>query len=223
MVAAFVAFVVVMLVIAAYQRKKRREAMSAWAREHGLSYSPARDPSFDTRYAHFDCLRRGSNRYAFNIIEGLWDGRPLVAFDYHYETHSRDSKGRRRTQHHHFSAVVLEARVPLQPLVIRAENIFDKVSSFFGYDDIDFESAEFSRRFCVKADDRRWAYDVLHARAIEFLLASPRFSIEFDPQRVIAWRSGRFNVADLYAAAGVVDGLLDRLPDYVKQQQLAAP
>ena len=42
---------------------------------------------------------------------------------------------------------------------------------FFGHDDIDFESAEFSRNFYVKSSDRKWAFDILHARAMEFLLA----------------------------------------------------
>ncbi len=216
----FIALVIVLAIVGHQQAKKRREALGHWAHQHGLSYWPAKDHDFEERYPFFDCLKTGSNRYAHNIIEGEWDGRHLVAFDYHYETHSTDSKGNRQTRHHHFSAVILRAKTPLKPLIIRAENLFDRIGSVFGFDDIDFESAEFSRRFCVKAEDRKWAYDVLHARAMEFLMQSPQFSIEFGPLHVIAWRGRTFKVEDLRAACYVVDGLLDRLPEYVRQQQL---
>lgn len=212
--------VVIAIAIAGHAREKRRtDELIAWVTQHGLYFDPSRDSSFDERFTEFDCLRRGSDRYAYNIITGQWDGRDLIAFDYHYETHSTDSKGKRQTHHHHFSAVMLTANIPLKPLVIRSENLFDKLAGVFGFDDIDFESAEFSRRFCVKSPDRRWAYDVLHQRAMQFLLDSPRFSIEFDRTRVIAWRSGRFTIGDRVAALGVIDGLLDQLPDYVRQQQ----
>ena len=215
----FIALVIVLIVVGAAQQRKRRAALQAWVARHNLSFSPDRDAGFDEQFPEFDCLRYGSDRYAYNIIRGTWDDRPLVAFDYHYETHSTDSKGRRKTNHHHFSAVILGAKVPLKPLIVRSENIFDKLKSVFGFDDIDFESAQFSRRFYVASPDRRWAYDVLHPRVMQFLLDSPRFNIEFDRRRVIAWRSRCFAVADREQAIAVIDGLLDQLPDYVRRQQ----
>ncbi len=201
------------------QERKRREAMQAWVARHGLDFSTDHDYSFEDRFPEFDCLQQGSGRYAYNIISGEWQGRTLLAFDYHYETHSTDSKGNRQTHHHHFSAVMLRANLALKPLIIRAENLFDKLAGAFGFDDIDFESAEFSRRFMVKSPDRRWAYDVLHQRTMQLLLDSPRFSIEFDPRHVIAWRSGRFRLPDLEAAIALIDGILDALPEYVRQQR----
>lgn len=217
---AFIGLAVAAIVYGHIQAKKRREALAAWANARGLRYSREKDRGYDERFPEFNCLRQGSNRYAYNICAGELRGRHVQAFDYHYETRSTDSKGRRRTHHHHFSAVIVRANLPLKPLMIRSENIFDKLGSVFGFDDIDFESAEFSRKFCVKAPDRRWAYDVLHARTMEYLLAQPRHSIEFDTQHVIAWRGGRTNdPAGHDAAIELIAGILDRLPDYVKQQQ----
>ncbi|MFW5874502.1 MAG: hypothetical protein ACOCVJ_03790 [Verrucomicrobiota bacterium] len=43
----------------------------------------------------------GSNRYVFNRLSGEIDGREIQIFDYHYDTYSRDSKGRRSTHHHY--------------------------------------------------------------------------------------------------------------------------
>ena len=50
---------------------------------------------------------------------------------------------------------------------------------------------------------------------MEFLLAMPRFSIQFDTDCVIAWRNRRLSPAVFEEAVAVVAGILDRLPDYL--------
>ncbi len=214
-----VALVIAVAVFAHLAEKKRKAALAAWAARHGLVFSEARDSGMDDRYPEFDCLHEGSRRYAFNIMRGRWMDRGLIAFDYHYETHSTNSKGQRQTHHHYFSAAIIDPDFVLKPLFIRPEGFFDKVKAAFGYDDIDFESAEFSKRFYVKSPDRKWAYDVIHARTMEYLLAAPRHSLEFDDRSIIVWNKGRWSSGQFAAAAGVVHGVLDRLPDYVLEQQ----
>jgi hypothetical protein len=217
-VALFVAAFAALAAWQYYAAKKRRQALKSWASSHGLSFNPTRDYTLDERFP-FGCLKQGHRRYAYNRLHGSWRGRELIAFDYHYETYSYDSKGRRRTHHHHFSAVILKSQVPLKPLFIRPEGLFDKITEFLGFDDIDFESIEFSREFYVKAPDKRWAYDVLHPRAMEFLLNSPRFSIQFDGDWAIAYRSSRFSPEEFGEAAEVLYGIFERLPRYLKEQQ----
>jgi hypothetical protein len=209
---------IVIAIFGAMQAAKRRQALLAWAQSKGLSYTREKDRDMRRRFAEFKCLDRGSNRYAYNVMTGEWSSRRITAFDYHYETHSTDPKGRRQTHHHRFSAVVLESDLPLKSLFIRPEGFFDKITEFFGADDIDFESAEFSRKFYVKAKDRRWAYDVIHARTMQFLLDMPTFTIQFDRGQVIAFRGSRFKVADFETAVNVIGGVLDRLPDYLVKQ-----
>jgi hypothetical protein len=206
--------VVAILAIAIYFGAKRRKDLTSWASGAGLSFSPGFDRSFDNRYPEFACLRRGHSRGAFNISSGTWHGRSVEAFDYRYVTGS----GKNRSTHH-FSAIILRSHVPLKPLQIRSENVLDKLTEFFGVDDIDFESDQFSREFHVKSPDKKWAFDVIHQQTMEFLLASPRFSIEFDAQHVIAWRNRRFNARDFETAIGVAEGMLDRLPEYLRQEQ----
>ena len=210
---------IAIMVIGHLQAKKRRESLAAWAARHGLHFTPDKDHQFDARFPEFDCLRHGSDRYAYNIITGEWEGRRIIAFDYHYETESRNSKGQSTTHDHSFSAVVLRAKVPIKPLVIRAETIFDKLGGVFGFDDIDFESAEFSGRYHVKSPDRKWAYDVLHPRTIEFILASPRCNLEFDRRHIIAWSSSTSTAQQHEQSIRLIDGILDRLPAYLIEQQ----
>jgi hypothetical protein len=85
--------------------------------------------------------------------------------------------------------------------------------------DINFESAEFSRRFYVKAPNKRWAYDVIHQRTMEFLLTCPQFSLQFSRNAILAYRSSTFTPSEFISAAQVIDGILTQLPEYVVKQQ----
>ena len=215
----FIAIAVVAGIFGHLAAEKRKKELLAWAGARGLAFNPERQYGFDAAYPGLACLQRGSNRYAYNTSSGRWGEREILACDYHYETHSTDSKGRRQTHHHHLSLVLLSSPVPLRPLFIRPEGFFDKITEFFGMDDIDFESAEFSRKFHVTAPDKRWAYDVLHQRAMEFLLAAPVYSIAFDGACAAAFRSSVFTPAEFEEAARVIEGLLALLPEYVLRQQ----
>ncbi len=210
-VLAVVAAIVVSYVISA----KRRKELAEWAAGRGLRFDPGKDHSLDHRHAEFKCLQRGHNRYAHNIISGQCDGLDIQAFDYHYVTGS----GKNRSTHR-FSAVIVVSPLPLKPLFIRREGIFDKVTEFFGLDDIDFESAEFSRKFFVKAPDRKWAYDVIHQRMMEYLLAGPKLAVQFDYGHVIAWNNGRrMDGAGYEQAISHIREILNRLPEYLVRQQ----
>jgi hypothetical protein len=215
--------IIAIVVIAAiawayYAAAQRRKELCAWAHSNGMNFSPAKDHSFDDYFSNFKCLRKGHSRYAYNIMEGQWNDLSIKAFDYHYAT----GHGKNRSDHY-FSAVILASGIPLKPLYIRRERFFDKLTEFIGLDDIDFESAEFSRKFYVKSSDKRWAYDVIHARMMEYLMAAPDFSIQFDLMHIIVWRSQKFKPADFQAAAELIRGILDRLPEYLLKKQIEGP
>src|SRR5262245_19662946 len=75
------------------QARKRREGMADLARRLGLDFNPRENYSLPDEYFFLDRLDQGSNQYAFNILSGTYQGHDVKAFDYHYETHSIDSKG----------------------------------------------------------------------------------------------------------------------------------
>lgn len=218
----FLALFIVLAIVGALSASKRRRQLSEWAASRGLRYSDRTDRGIDDKFPGFACLHQGSNRYAYNIIDGDWSGRPFLAFDYHYQTTSSDHDGKTTTHNHHFSAVILESAVPLKPLSIRPEGFFDKLAEFVGFDDIDFESAEFSRKFYVKSPDRKWAFDVIHQRTMEFLLSQPRFTIEMGGSHVIAQDGSTFGPAKFESAVAVIQGILDRLPNYLLEEQKRA-
>jgi len=221
-IALIIAGFIAVAIYAHQQAKKRRQALAAWACSHGLVFQSERDHQMDQRYPQFKCLHQGDGRYAYNVMQGPLGGRQICAFDYHYQTHSTDSEGNRTTEDHRFSAVIVETGLPLKPLWIRKENVFDKIGEFLGFDDIDFESSEFSKEFCVKSPDRRWAFDVLQQSTMEFLLGSPRYTLEFQRSQVIAYRDRTFKPEDFEAALAVIEGVLQRLPEYLLKEMKGA-
>ncbi|MBN2308416.1 MAG: hypothetical protein JXR94_05560 [Candidatus Hydrogenedentes bacterium] len=180
---AFFLLVIVLGILGYLGEKKRREAFQRIAQELGLRYTK-RDASLAQRYKFLDKLRQGSNRYAFNILEGQFEGYPVHAFDFHYETYSTDSKGRRQTDHHYFSFFLLEQERVFPELRIYPENILSRFGQMLGFDDIDFESIEFSKAFVVRSRDKKFAYDVCHTRMMEYLLRHRDISIEIEERCV---------------------------------------
>ena len=206
--------VVVSIIYSVYASGKRRKELAGWAMSKGLAFCPGNDRSFDSKYPNVNCLQKGDSRYACNIMTGTLTGREFLGCDYHYATGSGKSR-----QEHNISLVIVKSPILLEPLFIRPENFFDKFAEFVGFNDIDFESAEFSKKFYVKSSDKKWAYDIIHPRMMEFLLASPMFSIQFDLLSVIVYRDNTFSPADFDAAADLVNGIFERIPDYVIQNQ----
>jgi hypothetical protein len=214
----FVVLIVVGGIVAHREAAKRREALAELAARQGWTFSASNDSSLSTHFGALKCLDQGANRYAYNVMRGNFRQRPIHAFDYHYETYSTDSKGNTTTHDHHFSVTVLETGLPLKPLFIRPEGVFDIIGEFFGLDDIDFESTEFSRAFHVSSSDRRWAFDVIHQATMEFLLAAPRFTIEIAGSRVIVYRDSCFDPPEFEAALAVSAGIIERVPNYLLRE-----
>ncbi len=105
--------------------------------------------------------------------------------------------------------------------MIRPEHLFHKLSAAFGWDDIDFESAEFSRRYYVKSPDKRWAYDVIHARVMEMLLRVKGYHFECDSRSMICHGSaGRFELGEFEQAFRLAAGILRGIPDHARERVL---
>jgi len=149
--------------------------MAAVAAKLGLQFMPNKDRYMARRYNFLDKLRRGSNRYAYNVLSGRYQRHEVLIFDYHYRTGSGKD-----THDYYFSFFILQLPASFPELIIGPEGIFSKIAQAIGYDDIDFESHEFSRKFCVRSKDKKFAYDVCNARMIEYLLSNTDLSIEIE-------------------------------------------
>lgn len=170
-----VAVIVVGAILGHLSAKKRREAMFALAHRLGLRFDQSKDRDLARRYEFIDRMRAGRDRYAFNLLSGNYQDHDVILFDYHYKTGSG-----KNTHHHYLSFFILRLPISVPELVIGPEGFFSKIAQAVGYDDIDFESHEFSRKFCVRSRDKKFAYDVCNAQMIEFLLANADLTMEME-------------------------------------------
>ena len=211
----FIALAAGVMLIGWWQAKKRREAFAQLAAELGFTYAPAKDRAFARRYSFLENMDDGSNRYVFNLLSGTVEDQAVHIFDYHYETYSRDSKGRRRTSHHYYSIFILALPAAFPELTLRPEGFFSKIGQALGFDDIDFESHEFSRRYAVRSRDKKFAYDFCNAQMIDYLLAQETLAIEVEgPVLSLAFR-GRLAVERIRPNLERLRQIRSLMPNYL--------
>jgi hypothetical protein len=195
--------------------RRRREAMLELATRLGLDFRPGKDRTLANGFSFLNKLRKGSNRYAFNILEGVYHEQRVLAFDFHYETHSHSSKGGRRTHHHYRSFFILLVPHPFPELTLGPEGILSRFAQMVGYDDIDFESAEFSRAFVVRSKDKKFAYDVCNPRMIEYLLENRDLTLELEGPAIALSFNNRLAPPHLEYNLKRLVRVRSLLPDYL--------
>jgi hypothetical protein len=210
-----IAMIIVFAVWSIYASMKRRQALTTLAAQLGFVFEPDRDSSrLGGRFDRIDLLQQGSDRYTENHLIGRVDGTPVTVCDFHYETGS----GKNRTDHY-FGVVFVVIPLKMPEVRIREEGLFDKLAAAVGFDDIDFESAEFSKRYYVGAAERKFAYDLIHARAIEFLLAHPDYSWEFEGDTIAMYQEDRFKPEQIRGAIEIAAGFVKLIPEFVWQER----
>ena len=184
LVALGIAVVIVGGVLAYKAEQARLAALRAFAASMGWTFEPRRNTRHDDEHRHFSPFQRGTNRYAFNTMSGPIeiDGRAFHARmgDFHYQV-TRSNGKTTHTSHYRFSYLILQTPFgDRTDLRVRREGVLDKVAGAMGFDDIDFESAEFSRKFHVQSRDKRFAYDLITPDMMEFLLSGLPGAIELE-------------------------------------------
>jgi len=183
-----VALIIVASIHDARRRRERREALARLAHDLGWSFDPEQDGSHDDRYRHFSIFRQGHSRAAYNTLVGTHEiggyGYRVKMGDYTYKITTSTGKTT-TTATYRFSYAILDLPFDHVPnLLIRREGFFDKLKGVLGFDDIDFESEEFSRKFHVSSGDKRFAYDVIHSGMMEFLMRGPKRQIHIERGQV---------------------------------------
>jgi hypothetical protein len=191
--------------------QKRERELPQVAERLGLEFQSEPDAELAFQWCMIDdALFRGGNRYAENILRGTINGFPVVGFDHHHETRGDKEEFR----HIYNSVLIVTLPKGIKAVEVLPESLATKLSQPFGLEDINFESAEFSKAFCVRAQNKRAAYDVCNPQVMEYLLAHPlvRFGIKTD---------ALFLIANLLSAEEIETNLRhlveirSRLPEYL--------
>lgn len=148
----FVALVILALRQHAAQKRKWR----VWAMARNWTFREDWPLILD----HYTEGALGRGGSAYNGFEGSFDGQSVAGFQYKYTTGS----GKNRSTHRRHVSLVRIPGAQFPGLTISRENFFNRL-----LDDIEFENAEFNRRWFVKGEAPRFAHDVIHPRLMHRL------------------------------------------------------
>jgi hypothetical protein len=204
------AFVIGGAIYSAIAKNRRQTELSALAFQLGFRFSPGNDPGFATGWGFLTKLAQGSDRYAFNVMEGNYSGHRVFLFDYHYQTGSG-----KNTEHHYLTFLLLILPGAFPELTIGRENLLMKIAEAFGYEDIKFESAEFSKAFYIRSQDKKFAYDVCNPQMIELLLANRDLEIEIQGPALLLEFKKQLPAAQIESNLQRLIEIRSRLPEYL--------
>ncbi len=184
----FIIFVMIVASRAAAERAANRsKELAQLASELGFAFDPSFDETMSKNYSHFGQFNEGDNRVAYNTLTGSLtiEGQEFLTRigDYTYTvTRSNGGKsGGSTTTTYRLTYLILKLPfIDVPDTIIRHESIFDKIGAALGFDDIDFESSEFSRKFFVKGKNRQFTYGLIHQGMMEYFLTGPFTPVEIE-------------------------------------------
>lgn len=156
----------------------------------------------------------GHDHRTSEVVRGRdGDGPPFVAFTHHWKTTRTetytDSEGRTqtRTVTENHSEAILGFQLPCpMPSLQVGRRAFGR--------GISFESEAFNEQFAVSAQDTKFAYDVIHPRQMEYLMATTPVAFQITGDWV--WFSPPGHSQPVIAHSGqFLRGFLARIPRFV--------
>lgn len=241
--AAFGLLVIVGAVFAARAARKRREELLLLAQRLGFDYLPdgptmggsvssggfwdrvmtgtfGMSPTahFLQHFQGFSPFGTGDSPRVKNLIVGRKGDRDWYLFDYSYQTTSSDGKTTTTTTHPYG---IVATRVPLAfpKLSLTQETVFHRIGTKLGLQELTFELEEFNRRYFITCDDPRAGHDFLHPRAIDYLMHQPVRHWQMSGVYVVVCKSGYYAPMETDRVMQEVEGFLDLVPDYVRQDR----
>ncbi len=210
---AFVVLVVVLIVKQAAANKRRVADLGAFAAQREWTFRPD-GGGLEARFEG-DPFGRGHSRRASNVLEGRYEGRAFVAFDYSYVTSSGTGEDRSSTTHT-FSVVALHLGLPPQVQVPRLQvrpqgSIGRFFTNLFGADHR-IGHPPFDDAFHVLTDSPPLARDVLHPGLIGMLMAHQGGAWRLHGDSLLLFDSGSHSPASLDATLAWGKAILDQVP-----------
>lgn len=200
----------------------RRNDLAALASRLGFTFKSGVDGSFADRYQQIGLFTMGSRRRASNMMTGVMElgGNrvPVLSADYSYVIQSGTGT-KRRTRTHHVGVVM--AHLPwnsLPEFSLRDETVMDRLTAAIGFDDIDYESADFSRKFHIKCRDRRFASDLIDPQMMDFMLSSTTPSMEIEGQVVCLQIWGIPDADEVERTISWIGRFLDHWPEHLTER-----
>lgn len=183
-----IAVVLLIVVVVNVAEKRRREAFCQISRELGFEYQDRLDGFPQPGMERLRLFHRGRGRRSRNILTGRYNGMSVTLFDYRYVTGS----GKHRRTHNQSVAAFHLERIHLPLFALAPENIFHKLVSTMGFQDIDFDhSPTFSAKYLLRGEDKFAVRSLFDGNLLNFFENNLGWCVEGGDQWLIVYRTRR--------------------------------
>jgi hypothetical protein len=182
----FALFMVAGIILSAVYEKKRREEFQRVAQNLGFQFPTQSElPSASPSSCGLELFSLGRSGAVSNLLKTSVRGVEISLFDYQYVTGS----GKNRTTHRQTVAMFFTPDAILPAFTLRPENIFHRIGSAFGYQDIDFSShPKFSKNYLLRSPDEAGVRALFNDQALEYFENQPEFCVEAAVSSLIVFR-----------------------------------
>jgi len=197
-----------------YRELRYRSRMRTFAVRHGWKYEE--QSSYWSRRLGAFPFGQGSHRRDIYVLTGMFGGLECSTFVHEFHMRIDD---KRRTRHQ-FQITTVKLPFPMRRLDIVAESSRHKVSKWLGGEDIEFESAEFNKKWRVMAPDKKFAHDFVDPRMMERLnqIDAIGLNIRIENDILYTWQSRRQPLSRLATRLGVIVGMVKRIPAHLYRE-----
>jgi hypothetical protein len=162
----------------------------------------------------------GFDREDVDVVSGVFEGRQCAHFTRRFVERRRGTSASEQvvlTHEFRVSSVELGAEYPT--IDILPEDVVERAAKLVGGMDVDFESAEFNRRWRVKGGDPRYVHDMITPRVMDRLVRDDTrgMALRIEGRHLLTWRAGRLAPENLAATFAVLTSVASVLPPHVER------
>jgi len=165
--------------------KKRVEALAQVAGDLRLVFTPEGDETLMSGHGSFHLFSQGHSKKIKNLMRGTVGDLNVALFDYEYTV----GGGKHR---HTLSQTVISLQLRgrmLPAFSMRPEQVWHKVGSMMGYQDIDFESnPDFSKKYLLRGRDEAAVRSIFTNRVLMFFESEPGLCVEAEGRTLVVYR-----------------------------------
>jgi hypothetical protein len=139
-------------------------------------------------------------------------------FDYHYTTTSSRNSGLEDSPVHHSNVIILHVKATFPELLIADDGPFTSLAQTSGHAHVVFESRDFSNKYYVGSESKKFAYAICHPLMMDFLLANPVPTLEFENDTIALTLNRLLKPERIQLILDRLIGIRSLVPDYLLTQ-----
>ena len=169
--------------------RKRQQEIEDLSHELSMNFRLRDYSGIQDRFRHFELFRRGYGKKVRNVLydNDSWQGAEVWIFDYQYVIGGGNST-RRISQ----SVFLIQSDTLNVPqLLLKPENVFHRIGTFLGKQDIDFEEFPvFSKQYLLKGPNENWIRQTINEDLLHFFTIERNWTLEGYDNHLIFYRAG---------------------------------